>query len=289
MSNSPLVSYTKISPNKTVPRNHAIDTLTIHMVVGQATVERLGDIFTPVAKQASSNYGVGLDGRIGMYVEEKDRSWCSSSRSNDHRAITIEVASDNFAPYKVTDSAYKGLLELCVDICKRNGKKKLIWFGDKDKTLGYSPKSDEMVMTVHRWFANTSCPGEYLMSKMADIAAYVNEKLNPVQPTVPTVTLKSDSPIYTTAANAINHVNPVGTYKAGEYFVFRYYTYKSKNDTVNITKQPGQAGGWIAVADLDDVYYTTQAGDTVEKIRGLNPVDLIDALKVEAGQKIKLK
>lgn len=109
------------------------------------------------------------------------------------------------------------------------------------------------------------------------------------EPTTPTVTLCSDSPIYTTAANAVNHVNPVGTYKAGEYYVYRYYTYKTKNDTVNITKTKGSAGGWIAVADLDDVYYTTQKGDTVAKIRELNPVDLIDTLKVEAGQKIKLK
>ena len=105
MSNSNLVSYTKISPNKTSPRNHAIDRITIHCVVGQCTVETLGNIFAPTSKQASSNYGIGKDGRVGMYVEEKDRSWCSSSSANDNRAVTIEVASDTTHPYKVTDQA----------------------------------------------------------------------------------------------------------------------------------------------------------------------------------------
>ena len=86
------------------------------------TVETLGNIFTPTSKQASSNYGIGKDGRVGMYVEEKDRSWCSSSSANDNRAVTIEVASDTTHPYKVTDQAYSGLLDLVTDICKRNGK-----------------------------------------------------------------------------------------------------------------------------------------------------------------------
>lgn len=177
-TNSPLVSFTKISPNKTVNRKHAIDTITIHCVVGQVTVERLGEIFADPNRNASSNYGVGKDGRIGMYVEEKDRSWCSSNASNDHRAVTIEVASDSKSPYAVTDAAYKGLIELVADICKRNGKKKILWFGNKAKTLAYSPKSDEMVMTVHRWFANKSCPGDYLYNRHSQIAAEVNKLLN---------------------------------------------------------------------------------------------------------------
>ena len=177
MSNSNLVSYTKISPNKTSPRNHAIDRITIHCVVGQCTVETLGNIFAPTSKQASSNYGIGKDGRVGMYVEEKDRSWCSSSSANDNRAVTIEVASDTTHPYKVTDQAYSGLLDLVTDICKRNGKTKILWFGDKDKTLAYTPKANEMVMTVHRWFANKSCPGTYLYERHAQIASEVNKRL----------------------------------------------------------------------------------------------------------------
>ena len=119
-------------------------------------------IFANPDFEASSNYGIGKDGSIGQYVPEAYRSWCTSSYDNDNRAITIEVASDIDAPYKVTDAAYKALIKLLVDICRRNGKKKLLWFGDKDQSLSYSPKPDELVMTVHRWFANKSCPGDYL-------------------------------------------------------------------------------------------------------------------------------
>lgn len=173
MSNSPLVSYTKISPNRTSPRNHAIDTITIHCVVGQASVETLGNIFAPAERQASSNYGVGVDGRIGMYCEEKDRSWCSSSGSNDNRAITIEVASDTTHPYAVNEKAYAGLIELLVDICKRNGIKELKWKADKS-LIG---QPDKQNMTVHRWFAPTGCPGDYLYERHGAIAEAVNARL----------------------------------------------------------------------------------------------------------------
>ncbi len=174
MSNSALANYTLISPNKTSPRNHAIDTITIHCVVGQCSVETLGNIFGTTKRQASCNYGIGPDGRIGMYVEEKDRSWCSSNAANDNRAITIEVASDTKEPYAVTDAAYNALIRLCADICKRNGIKELKWKADKS-LIG---QVDKQNMTVHRWFANKSCPGEFLYQRHGAIAAAVNEILN---------------------------------------------------------------------------------------------------------------
>ncbi|WP_430392791.1 N-acetylmuramoyl-L-alanine amidase [Blautia obeum] len=177
MSNSSLVSYTKISPNKNSPRNHAIDRITPHCVVGQLSAESICGCFTSPSRQASCNYGIGYDGRISLCVEEKDRSWCSSSSANDHRAVTIECASDKTHPYAMTNAVYASLINLCVDICKRNGKKKLLWFGDKNKTLAYSPKSDEMILTVHRWFANKSCPGDWLYSRMGDLAAKVTARL----------------------------------------------------------------------------------------------------------------
>lgn len=173
MSNSPLVNFTKISPNRTSPRNHVIDTITIHCVVGQCTVETLGEVFAKTSRQASSNYGVGKDGRIGMYVEEKDRSWCTSNRDNDNRAITIEVASDTTHPYAVTDAAYEGLIKLLVDICQRNNIKQLLWKADKS-LIG---QPDKQNMTVHRWFANKSCPGDYLYERHDEIAAEVNRRL----------------------------------------------------------------------------------------------------------------
>lgn len=180
MSNSKLVKYTKISPNRTTPRNHKIDTITIHCAVGQLSVETLGLIFSKKSRKASSNYGIGTDGRIGMYVEEKDRSWCSSNAANDHRAITIECASDATHPYAINDKVYKALIELCVDICKRNDIKELKWKGDKS-LIG---KPDKQNMTVHRWFANKSCPGDYIYNRLGQIAKEVNNKLNPQKKSV---------------------------------------------------------------------------------------------------------
>lgn len=176
-TNSPLVTYKKISPNKTSPRNHTIDTLTIHCFVGQVTAKRGCEAFQSKSKQASCNYVVGHDGSIGLCVEEKDRSWCSSNKVNDMRAITFEVASDTKHPYAVTDKALNALIDLIVDICKRNGKTKVLWFADKNKTLVYEPKSNEMRMTVHRWFAAKACPGDYLYNLHSQISAKVNSRL----------------------------------------------------------------------------------------------------------------
>ena len=174
MSNSPLVSYTKISPNKSSPRNHKIDTVTIHCVVGQCSVETLGNVFAPTSRQASCNYGIGADGRIGMYCEEKDRSWCSSNAANDNRAITIEVASDTKHPYAVNAKAYAALIDLLVDICKRNGIPRLVWSTSKADRVNHKNGCN---MTVHRDYANKSCPGEYLYSRHAQIASEVNKRL----------------------------------------------------------------------------------------------------------------
>ena len=174
MSNSPLVNYTKISPNKSSPRNHKIDTVTIHCVVGQCSVETLGNVFAPTSRQASSNYGIGYDGRIGMYVEEEDRSWCSSNAANDNRAITIEVASDTKEPYAVNARAYAALIDLLVDICKRNGIKELVWSTNKADRVNHKNGCN---MTVHRDYANKSCPGTYLYERHAQIASEVNKRL----------------------------------------------------------------------------------------------------------------
>lgn len=187
-TNSPLVSYTKLSPNHSGQRTHSIDRITPHCVVGQCSVETLGSIFAPTSRQASCNYGIGVDGRVGMYVEEKNRSWCSSSNANDQRAITIECASDTTEPYAFKDVVYQMLIKLCVDICKRNGKKKLLWLGDKDMTLAYTPKADEMVLTVHRWFANKSCPGSWMYARMGDLASKVTAQLGGTQVETPAVT-----------------------------------------------------------------------------------------------------
>ena len=177
-TNSSLISYTKLSPNNSGNRTHSIDRISPHCVVGQVSVESLGNMFANPSRKASSNYGIGEDGRVGMYVEEKNRSWCTSSNDNDQRAVTIECASDATAPYAFNDVVYNKLIELCVDICKRNGKSKLIWINDKSKALSYEPKSDEMLITVHRWFANKSCPGDWLHSRLGNVADEVTKRLS---------------------------------------------------------------------------------------------------------------
>jgi hypothetical protein len=150
-------------------------------VVGQLTAESICGCFTSTSRQASCNYGIGTDGKVALCVEEKNRSWCSSSSSNDQRAVTIECASDTVEPYAMNSKVYDSLVKLCIDICKRNGKTKLLWLGDKDKTLNYSPKSDEMVLTVHRWFANKSCPGNWLYAKLGDLAQTVTASISGTQ------------------------------------------------------------------------------------------------------------
>lgn len=173
MSNSPLVSHTMISPNKNTPRNHTIDTITIHCVVGQLSVEGICGCFRNTAIGASCNYAIGADGRIGLCVEEKDRSWCSSSPANDNRAVTIECASDTTHPYAINDKVYRSLINLCADICQRNGIKALKWKADKS-LIGQVGKQN---MTVHRWFANKACPGDYIYNRLGQIASEVNARL----------------------------------------------------------------------------------------------------------------
>ena len=159
MSNtkSTLVSCVVPSPNNSGPRAYPVTRITPHCMVGQLSAKKCGDLFARSSYQASSNYGIGTDGEIGLYVDETKRSWCSSNADNDNRAITIECASNTISPYAMNSKVYASLVKLCVDICQRYGKTKLIWFGDKNKSLAYKPKENEMVLTVHRWFAQKSC------------------------------------------------------------------------------------------------------------------------------------
>jgi hypothetical protein len=139
-------------------------------MAGNMTVERCGELFGNASRQASSNYGIGSDGRVGLYVDEANRAWTSGNAENDHRAITIEVANDGGSPdWHVSDKALAKLIDLCIDICKRNGIEKLNFTGDKNGNL-----------TMHKWFQATSCPGPYLESKFPYIAEQVNKRLAPV-------------------------------------------------------------------------------------------------------------
>ena len=185
MSNSSLVNCTVLSPNHSGKRTHKIDRITPHCVVGQLSAESIGGCFTSPSRQASCNYGIGTDGRVCLIVDEENRSWCSSSPANDQRAVTIECASDKSEPYAMNSAVYNKLVDLCIDICKRNGIKKLLWFADKNKSLSYEPANGEAVLTVHRWFANKACPGDWLYNRLGDLASKVNAGLGNAAPQQP--------------------------------------------------------------------------------------------------------
>ena len=177
MSNSPLVNYVRLSPMNSGARLHKIDTISIHCMAGNLSVEQCGEIFQ--TREASSNYGIGSDGRIALYVNECDRSWCTSSRSNDNRAVTIEVANiEACEPYHISERAWDSLIKLLVDICRRNGIPELRWKADPD-LIG---QVDKQNMTVHRWFAQKSCPGNWLFAQHGRIANEVNEILKGEEP-----------------------------------------------------------------------------------------------------------
>lgn len=262
MSNSPLVNYVHISPNKTSPRNHRIDTITIHHMAGNLSVEACGNVFAPTSRQASSNYGIGSDGRIGMYVEEKDRSWCSSSGANDNRAITIEVANDGGAPdWHISDAAIKSLIELCVDICKRNGIARLLWKNDKS-LVG---QVDKQNMTIHQWFAPTACPGPYLHNKLGYIADEVNKKLEASEPKkdpAATTMYRVQTGAYTSITNANNQFKKVKDagfdaymVKSDGYYKIQVGAYSVKKNAENMLVKL-KAAGFSA-------FITTKSGTAV--------------------------
>lgn len=280
MSNSGLVVYTKLSPNHSGQRTHSIDRITPHCVVGQLSCESICGCFTSPEREASCNYGIGTDGRISLCVEEKNRSWCSSSNANDQRAVTIECSSDKTAPYAMTDAVYAALIDLCTDICKRNGKSKLLWFGDKNKTLAYEPKADEMIITVHRWFANKSCPGDWLYNRLGDLAAKVTSRLGGGSQQPSGTLYRVQTGAYKQKANAdaqLAKVKAAGfdTYmvQAGGYYKIQVGAY-SKKANANAMAAKLKAAGF-------DTYITTEQGKAVSSSGSA-------AASLAVGDKVKL-
>lgn len=286
-TNSPLVDCKVMSPNHSGTRTHKIDRITPHCVVGQLKAENIGGCFTKESRKASCNYGIGTDGRVCLIVDEANRSWCSSSSANDQRAITIECASDKVEPYAMNTAVYNKLIQLCVDICKRNGKNTLLWIDNKDKALSYVPKDNEMLLTVHRWFANKSCPGNWLYSRLGNVAKEVTALLNggkaEEEPEVKKTLYRVQVGAYSKKANAdaqLKKVKAKGFTDAfitqvGNLYKVQVGAYSVKANADNMLKKVKAAGF--------DAFITTQSGTAVSA-SAAEP-----AKTVKAGSTVRVK
>lgn len=256
-TNSPLVAYTRISPNRNTPRNQPITKITIHHMAGIMSVEQFGELVANPARQMSSNYCIGSDGRIGLFCPESDRSWCSSSAWNDNRSITIEVSNCQIGePWGIADKVYESLIKLCVDICKRNGIKKLEFTGDKNGSLTY-----------HYMFAPTACPATWIRNHTHDICNKVNAQLNvaeapkPVTKELYTKTLNSGTPIYT----------EIGKTATGKIATTTVYTIVEEKTINNIKygKLKSDAG-WVELEKLKRTFNINNTNDVKELQAALN-------------------
>lgn len=246
MSKSKLVDYTKISPNSSA-RTGNISKITIHHMAGNLSVESCGNVFQDTSRQASSNYGIGTDGRIGLYVDESRRAWTSSNRDNDNVAVTIEVANDGGSPnWHVSDKAIESTIALCVDICKRNGIANLNFTGDKSGNL-----------TMHKWFTNTLCPGPYLESKFPYIAQEVNRQLSGGEKEQATTNTPKDENQVPEASDGVTYRIQVGAYSNKAYADAQKKKLESSGiSEVNIYSVEGklyrvQIGGYATKAEAE--------------------------------------
>lgn len=165
--NSELAEYVYLSPNADFPREGTIKKITIHHMAGDLELEEVGKRFSDRDRRTSANYAIDSSGRVALYVEEANRAWTSSSKENDSQAVTIEVANDEIGgQWHVSEASYGKLIELCTDICRRNGIGELYYTGDESGNL-----------TLHKMFADTECPGPYLESRIEEIVQTVNQKL----------------------------------------------------------------------------------------------------------------
>lgn len=249
-TNSSLVSYTQISPNRNSPRNQPISKITIHHMAGIMSVEQFGNLVANPARQMSSNYCIGNDGRIGLYCPEQDRSWCSSSPWNDNKAITIEVSNNVYGePWSISDAAYASLIKLCVDICKRNGIKKLEFTGDQNGSLTY-----------HYMFNATGCPGTWIKNHTTEICNKVNAQLTET-PTGYTKTLNCGTPIYAEIGKPFtDKINTTTKYTIVEEKVVNNIKYGKLKSGL----------GWVELEKLKRTFNINNANDVKELQTALN-------------------
>lgn len=282
MSKSSLTDYTLLSPNNSGKRTHKVDRITPHCFVGQVTVEQGAKAFLSASKQASCQYVIAKDGKVALVCDEDNRSWCTSSNSNDQRAITIECASDTTQPYAFTDDCYNKLIELTIDICKRYGKTKLVWINDKDKALAYEPKDNELQVTVHRWFANKACPGNWLMGKMDDYVSKVNSRLKVVyNEKIETSKVLVDGDIIT--------LKPGSTYWNGDKitdWIFKstlYYRGRNDNGIIFSTLKTGAITGVVKESAINELNNSSSINNVTNNNLSYKVKITADALRCRKG------
>lgn len=255
-TNSSLVSYTRISPNRNAPRNNTIQSIVVHHMAGIMSVEQFGELVANPNRQMSANYAIGNDGRIGLFCPESDRSWCSSSAKVDNRAITIEVSNNVCGePWSISDAAYTSLIKLCVDICKRNGIKKLEYTGNLNGTL-----------LRHCDIVATACPGTWIKNHTTDLCNKVNAQLNAKTETKPestgyTKTLNSGTPIY----------KEIGKPATGSINATTKYTIVEEKTVGNIKYGKLKSGaGWVELEKLKRTFNINNVNDVKELQTALN-------------------
>lgn len=249
-TNSPLVEYTRISPNKNSPRNNTIQAIVVHHMAGVMSVEQFGNLVANPSRQMSATYAIGNDGRIGMYCEEKDRSWCSSSSKVDNRAITIEVSNNvSGEPWSISDKAYASLIKLCADICKRNGIKKLEYTGDLNGTL-----------LRHCDIVATQCPGTWIKAHTKELCDKVNALIN--EPAgLYTKTLNAGTPIYAEIGKAATgKITTTTKYTIVEEKVVNYIKYGKLKS----------GAGWVEIEKLKRTFDINNTNDVKELQNALN-------------------
>lgn len=276
MSNSALVSYTNLSNKHSGLRKEKIDRITPHCVVGQWSAKKIADYFKTIDRDASCNYGIGKDGDVCLVVEENYRSWCSSSNANDQRAVTIECASDTRAPYKMNDKVYNTLVDLCADICRRNGKKKLLWFNDKNKSLNYVPKEDEMVLTVHRWFSNKSCPGDWLFDKLGDLAKKVTDALD-----------EEKSVLYRVRKSWVDATSQIGAYRVldnAKKAADNNYGYMVFDENGNVVYKPNTIDSFHVKVSIPNLNVRTGPGTNYPVTGFYTNIGVFTVVEVKQGK-----
>lgn len=283
MSTSSLVSYTQISPNRNSPRNKPIRKITLHHMAGTLSLEQFGATVARASRAMSANYAIDKNGKIGLFCPEEDRSWCSSSPANDHQAITVEIANDGDAKtnWHVSDAALEAAVQLCVDVCRRNGMPGLTWTGNANGTL-----------TCHYMFTATACPGPYLKSKMAWIADEVNRRL--AGETGQGSGLNAGDKLRLKRIKlyiSSTAMTAAGT-RTGTYYL---WSTEAVNGRVRITNAPenvGRAGkvtGWISEADAKAAAEKEAAASGTEQKIKLKGVPNVHAMAVFAlCQQLKL-